>query len=209
MGLFRLSSGDTVGANTDLSRAVILDPQDRISGVQTCALPICQVAKSPTDANSRLGLARAYQLTGDLKSAQAEYKQVVRIDPDHPNLAAARQSFKLALAKQEADRHIQAAHTLESQGALAAAQEKVLEGLGLNPSDVSARLYLGQLAEKMGQLPQARNAYMDVLKEDPNNLTAAQRLKVLPAAGSPAILPGAPPASGMNGPGEAKPLPTM
>jgi len=208
MGLLRLSSGDTVGANTDLSRAVILDPQDKISGKALVELWQRQVSKSPADANARLGLARAYQLTGDLKSAQAEYKQVVRIDPDHPNLAAARQSFKLALAKQEADRDLQAAHMLESQGALAAAAEKVLAGLALNPSDVGARLYLGQLSEKMGQFPQARCAYMEVLKDDPNNLTAAQRLKVLPAASSPAMAPAVPQA-GMIGPGEAKPLPTM
>src|SRR5262249_39046325 len=104
----------------------------------------------------------------------------------------------------EADRDLQAAHTLESQGALAAAQEKALAGLALNPGDVGARLYLGQLSEKMGQFPQARSAYMEVLKDDPNNLTAAQHLKVLPAAGSPAASQ-----AGMIGFGEAKPLPTM
>ncbi len=208
MGIFRQSSGDTVGANTDLSRAVILDPQDKVAGKALVELWQRQVAKAPSDANARLGLARAYQLAGDLRSAQAEYKQVVRIDPDHPNLAAARQSFKLALAKQEADRHIQAARTLESQGALPAAHEKVLEALGLNPSDAGARLYLGQILEKMGQYPQARSAYMEVLKDDPNNLAAAQRLKALPAAAStPSPAPGF--QTGMIRPGEAQPLPTM
>lgn len=201
LGLLELSANDTVGASTDLSRAVILDPQDKIAGKALVDLWQRQVSGAPNDANAHLGLARAYQLTGDLKSAQSEYRQVVRIDPNHPNLAAARQSFKLALARQEAERNVQAARTLEGQGALEAAFEKVLEALSLNPADASTRLYQGQLLEKMGQPQQARNAYMEVLREDPSNIAAAQRLKALPGGAAQA-----PPASA---PGEAPPLSSL
>ncbi|HEY9871047.1 MAG TPA: tetratricopeptide repeat protein [Candidatus Obscuribacterales bacterium] len=202
LGLLELSANDTVGANTDLSRAVILDPQDKIAGKALVDLWQRQVSRAPNDANAHLGLARAYQLTGDLKSAQSEYRQVVRIDPNHPNLPAARQSFKLALARQEAERNLQAARTLEGQGALAAAHDKVLEALSLNPADASTRLYQGQLLEKMGQPQQARNAYMEVLREDPNNIFAAQRLKALPGGAAQAPIAGAPALAS----GEAPPL---
>jgi tetratricopeptide (TPR) repeat protein len=202
LGLLELSANDTVGANTDLSRAVILDPQDKAAGKALVDLWQRQVSKAPNDANAHLGLARAYQLTGDLKSAQSEYRQVVRIDPNHPNLPAARQSFKLVLARQEAERNIQAARTLEGQGALAAAHDKVLEALSLNPADAGTRLYQGQLLEKMGQLQQARIAYMEVLRDDPNNVAAAQRLKALPAGAAQAPMAAAPAIA----PGEAPPL---
>jgi tetratricopeptide (TPR) repeat protein len=181
IGLLKLSSGDTIGANTDLSRAVILDPKDKIAGKALTELWQKQVAKHPDDANSRLGLARAYQITGDLQSAHSEYRQVVRIDPNHPNLPACRQSFKLALARQEAGRHIDAAHTLESQGALADAHGKVSEALAVCPTDPGYRMYQGQLLEKLGQYQQAHDAYLGVLKSDPNNVLAAQRLNGLPS----------------------------
>lgn len=189
IGLLKLSSGDTIGANTDLSRAVILDPKDKIAGKALTELWQKQVAKHPDDANSRLGLARAYQITGDLQSAQSEYRQVVRIDPNHPNLPACRQSFKLALARQEAGRYVDAAHTLESQGALADAHGKVAEALAICPTDPGYRLYQGQLLERLGQYQQAHDAYLGVLKCDPNNVQAAQRLNGLPS------LLGAPPST--------------
>src|SRR5262249_19303534 len=98
MGLFKLSSeDDVVGASADLSRAVIINSKDKVAGKALIDLWQKQVAKNPNNANSHLGLARAYQLVGDLKAAQAEYREVVRIDPNHPNLPACRQSFKLAL----------------------------------------------------------------------------------------------------------------
>ncbi len=178
MGLFRYASGDIVGANAELSRSLILDPKDETAGSTLVELWQHQVSKVP-GANSHLGLARAYLLAGNLQSAQSEYRTVVRVDPENPNLPAARQAFKLALSRQEADKDVEAARTLESQGALAPAFQKVSEAVSLSPGDAAIRLYQGQLLEKLGQSDAARDAYMRVLKEDPHNILAAARLKVL------------------------------
>jgi len=197
MGLLRQSMGDVVGANADLSRAVIIDRQDKAAGSALVELWQKQVSALPNDANSHMGLARAYQLTGNLSAAQAEYRQVVRIDPNHPNLPAARQSFKLALARQEAERDVAAARTLEAQGAIPEANQKVCEALGLCPTDAGYRLYQGYLLERMGQYAQAHDAYLSVLKDDPKNVQAAQRLQALPTGWRP---PPAAPAQGLAAP---------
>jgi tetratricopeptide (TPR) repeat protein len=189
IGLVRYSQADVVGANAELSRALVLNPKDETAAKTLLDLWQQQVSKMP-NANSHLGLARAYQLAGDLKSAQTEYKTVVRMDPQNPHLPAARQSFKLALARQEAERAFKAAHTLEDQGAITAAYQKAFEAVGLSPTDAEFRLYQGHLLEKLGQLAPARDAYMRVLKDDPQNVVAAQRLKDLPdPPTAPAVVP--------------------
>lgn len=188
MGLLRYQQGEVVGANTDLSRALVLNPKDSIASKQLIDLWQHQVAHTPNGANGHLGLARAYQLSGDLKSAQGEYRQVVRIDPQNANLPAARQSFKLALARQEGEKAVEAAHTLESQGLLADAHNKVLEAVGLCPGSASMRLYQGQLSQKLGSYSEAQQAYMDVLRVDPKNEAAAIGLKSLPPMAAPSVV---------------------
>lgn len=179
MGTLRYAMNDVVGANADLSRALIINPDDKQASRSLVDLWQRQVSRGPRDVNSHLGLARAYQLSGDLKSAQNEYKQVVRLDPENPNLPAARHSFKLALARQEAKKAHLAAQTLESHGALREAHQKILEACALAPADVPIRMYEGDLARKLGLYSQAHEAYMSVLREDPKNTVAAQRLREL------------------------------
>jgi len=193
MGSLRYQQGEVIGANTDLSRALVLNPKDSAASKQLIDLWQHQVAHSPNAVNGHLGLARAYQLSGDLKSAQGEYRQVVRIDPQNPNLPAARQSFKLALARQEGERAVDAAHTLENQGLLNDAHSKALEAVGLCPGNVSMRLYQAQLSQKMGSYNEAHDAYMDVLRVDPKNEEAAAGLKSLPPMTAPQVVNNDPP----------------
>ena len=179
LGIVRYKLKDVVGANTDLSRALVLNQDDKLAGQTLVDLWQRQVSLHPKDPNSHLGLARAYQLSGDLKSAQGAYRTVVSIDPNHPNLPAARQSFKLALARQEAQKTYEAAKTLDASGALPEAYNKAAESVSLSPGDVKFRLYQADLAERLGNRPEARNLYMEILRQDPKNLIAAQKVKSL------------------------------
>jgi tetratricopeptide (TPR) repeat protein len=179
LGIMKLKQGDIVGANTELSRALVLDPHDQYAAKELVDLWQNQVSRVP-GANSHLGLARAYQLAGDLQSAQAQYRDVVAIDPQNPHLAAARESFKLALAKQEAEHDIQAAQTLESQGAIEEACQKLTDAVKLSPGDSDLRVHQGYLLEQLHRYSAAHDAYMDALKINPHNLLAASRLKALP-----------------------------
>lgn len=190
MGIIRLGQSDIVGANSDLSRALVVNPNDKVASQNLIDLWQKQVTTNPNSANSHLGLARAHQLSGDLQSAQAEYRKVVEIDPNNANLPAARQSFKLALARQEAHHAVDAAHNLEAAGALQEAHAKVSEAVKLCPGDSSFKLYQAQLSEKMGNHDQAHAGYMGVLKDDPNNSEAAKSLNGLAAAAPAMLLPG-------------------
>ena len=187
LGIAQYNDGDLVAASANLSKALGLDPKDKLAGKTLVELWQRQLSRLPT-ANSHLGLARAYQLSGDLASAQAEYKEVVRLDPNNSNLPAARHSFKLALARQQAENSVQAARTLEANGALRDAYKKVYEAVSWNPADASLRFYQGQLLEKLGQVPQAREAYMHVLRIQPTNAAAAARLKDLPLEVAPGMV---------------------
>ncbi|MBX9688723.1 MAG: tetratricopeptide repeat protein [Candidatus Obscuribacterales bacterium] len=178
LGMQHLANSDLVAANSHLSRALIINPADKEAGQSLVKLWQSQVSRLP-NANSHLGLARAYQLNGDLQSAQAEYREVVRLDPSHPYLPAARQSFKIALAKQEADKSLSAAKTLEQQGLLSEAFQKSSEAVSYSPGNSAYKLYQAQLLEKMGQPAQAKQVYLNVLKDDPQNTAAVSKIKEL------------------------------
>jgi tetratricopeptide (TPR) repeat protein len=156
LGIARYYLNDHVGANADLTRALVLNTQDSPAAQTLFQLWQQQVQARPNDPNSHLGLARAYQIAGNLPAAQSEYLKVVALNPQHPNLPAARQSFKLAYARQEAHRAFQESQTLANQGALHAAYQKAHEAVEYCPSD---NRYLNQkasLGEKLGPvaLPQ-------------------------------------------------------
>jgi len=50
----------------------------------------------------------------------------------------------------------------------------------LSPGDPQVLLLRGQVSEKLGLYEQAHGSYMSVLKADPKNVEAAQKLKTLP-----------------------------
>lgn len=149
LGITRYQLNDYVGANADLTRALVLNPMDIQAGDTLLSLWHHQVASRPQDANAHLGLARAYQVIGDLKSAQIEYKTVVALNPNHPNLPAARQSFKLALAKQEAYKAYDQAMAMERDGNLLSAFQKANEAVSLYPSEKEFQNYKDFLGSRM------------------------------------------------------------
>lgn len=149
LGMTRLKLRDYTGASADLTRALILDQSDKVAANALIGLWREQVTSRPSDPNSHLGLARALQVAGDLSAAQAEYKTVVQLNPSHPHLPAARQSFKLALAKQEAKKAYDLAQSLEKEGALSAAYQKASDAVGLYPSDKNYKAYWETLGEKI------------------------------------------------------------
>jgi len=211
LGIVRYKLKDVVGANSDLTRALVQDPGDKLAGTTLIELWQHQVSTNPKDANAHLGLARAYQLAGNLKAAQNEYRTVVKLEPEHPNLPAARHSFKLALARQEAVAAFEAAQTLDSQGATREAFNKATEAVDLSPGDVGFRLFQAQLLEKLGDNNGAVSLYMNVLKKDSRNVIAAQRIaalsEILASTGGLSATPGLlslrPPVSAPNSEGPA------
>jgi tetratricopeptide (TPR) repeat protein len=190
MGIIRLGQSDVVGANSDLSRALVVNPNDKVASRNLIELWQKQVTTNPQSANSHLGLARAHQLSGDLQSAQAEYRKVVEIDPNNPNLPAARQSFKLALARQEAHHAVEAAHNLEAAGALQEAHSKVSEAVKLCPGDSSFKLYQAQLSEKMNAVAGGGNVGSGDTSNANGLVSAAAAAGGLAAAAPALLLPG-------------------
>ncbi|MBX9720133.1 MAG: hypothetical protein K2X81_01960, partial [Candidatus Obscuribacterales bacterium] len=188
LGMYFLRKADLNNSSDELSKAISLNPSDKEAGQNLVKVWQCHVKNSP-DANSHLGLARAYQLIGDLPSAQAEYKEVVRLDPNNPALVSARESFKAAEAKQVAENEVTAAEKLEAQGHLLEAYNTVADALRYSPGNSNYMLYGAELLEGMGRPAQARDVYLNVLQIDPKNVCAAMHLKKLAEAGSPASEP--------------------
>jgi tetratricopeptide (TPR) repeat protein len=198
LGIMHYQQGDIIGASDDLSKALMINPTDKAAASHLVELWRNQVTHNPNAANSHLGLGRAYQLAGDLSQAQSEYRQVVRLDPLNPKLPQARRSFKIAMARQEAQHAFEAAHEFETRGMLREAQGKAYEAANLFPTNIQMRLYHAQLSQKLGYYADAQNSYLAVLKQDPNNELAAAGLRALPLAnanppGSAAMMPVATP----------------
>ncbi len=197
LGIARYHLKDYAGANADLTRALVINSSDKEAARTLLELWHHQVASRPTDANSHLGLARAYQVAGDLPAAQNEYKTVVKIHPQHPNLPTARQSFKLAYAKQEAGKAYDLAKTLESQGSLLSAYQKASEAVHLYPSEARYQSYCAQLAAKMqaaAQNPNAANALNQQSTLVPGSTPEAPPVLIPTAQAiglAPAAVPGA------------------
>lgn len=188
LGMLKLSHGDIVGANSELSRALIVNPKDEQAANSLVGLWKNQVTRVP-GANSHLGLARAYQLAGDLQSAQGEYRTVVQLEPENPHLPAARQAFKLALSRQESDKAVDTARRLESQGQLIEAYGKVNEAVQLSPGDAELHTYRGFLAEKLQNPIAAKESYATALKINPNHPVAGARIGALPTFGGGGLAP--------------------
>jgi len=183
LGALRYQMRDYVGANADLTRALVLNDQDTVAAQTLIDLWQRQVASRPQDASAHLGLARAYQVTGDLDSAKKEYKEVVKIDPKHANLPAARQSFKLALAKREARKSFDLAHSLEAQGQMAAAYQKATDAVELYPSDNTYHAYKAKIASQLQAMGQPVYAQSGMAMQALSNLV--QQGEQPPAANLP------------------------
>ncbi|CAN5403523.1 hypothetical protein BH11CYA1_BH11CYA1_04690 [soil metagenome] len=158
LGIARYHLKDYAGANADLTRALVINSGDKEAAHTLIELWHHQVASRPGDANAHLGLARAYQVAGDLPAAQDAYKTVVKIQPQHPNLPAARQSFKLAYARQESRKAYELAQTLERQGSLLSAYQKAGDAVQLFPSETLYQKYSADLAAKLAATAQNSSA---------------------------------------------------
>ncbi len=185
LGIARYHLKDYVGANADLTRALVLNAGDQEAAKVLIGLWHEQVASRPQDATSHLGLARAYQVAGDLPAAQNEYKTVVKINPHHPNLPAARQSFKLAFARQEARKAYELAQTLEMQGSIPSAFQKASDAVALYPSELRYQAY----RKKLGDMLASSNAGAPDVVMPQSPVFEAPPAEALPTAQAIGIAP--------------------
>jgi hypothetical protein len=61
------------------------------------------------------------------------------------------------------------------------AYNKASTAVGYSPDNSEYMLYQGQILEKLGQLPTARQVYLKILEFDPQNTIAVQRIKQMPS----------------------------
>jgi len=195
LGLFCLNNRDLVEANNQLTKVLQMDGGDQEAARNLVSLWQAQLSVA-NNANSHFGLARAYQLSGSLDLARSEYREVVKLDPNNPALPAARQSFKQAQARQEAEKDLQQAEQLELQGRVNDAYQLVGQAMALSPANNMYKLYQAELLTKLGQPAVARQICTNVLKDEPQNQTAMQMLQLLANYNGPAapaqctVLPG-------------------
>jgi tetratricopeptide (TPR) repeat protein len=179
VGLLCLADKDTVGANSYLSRALEEDGNDTVASKALIDLWQHQISLSTNSANAHMGLARAYQLSGQLDLAANEYNTVARIEPENPNLSVARETLQHAVVHKQSTLAIAEARALESEGSFEQAKNRIGEALASDPTNSELLLLQGELLEKLGKAGDAADAYRAVLYADPKNEEAARRLKNL------------------------------
>lgn len=178
LGLILLSQKDLTGAVTSLRKALVLNPNDTAAGNALVELWQRQVAANPLVPENHLGLAGAYQLTGNFAGASQEYGKLEAIDPKNTSLAAGRASLERALAHARSEKHRLAAETLLSQGLNREAYAEIKQAAMAEPRNARYQLMLAQCLEALGEYKGAHQAYLTCVLIDPvNNKAAAQRLK--------------------------------
>lgn len=178
LGLLLLNQKDLTGAVTSLRKALILNPNDTAAGNALVELWQRQITANPLQPENHLGLAGAYQLTGNFAGASQEYGKLEALDPQNTSLTAGRASLERAMAHARSEKHRLAAETLLSQGLSREALIEIKQAATAEPKNARYQLLLAQCLESLGDFKGAHQAYLTCVLIDPiNNKSAAIRLK--------------------------------
>jgi tetratricopeptide (TPR) repeat protein len=178
LGFLAASRKDLTQAAASLRKAAILDPKDQAAGQALVEIWRKQVAENPLLAENHLGLAGAYQLTGDFAAAEAEYGKLEALDAKNSSLTSGRASLAKAIDHTKAEKHKLAAQTLYGQGLRKEALAEISQAAMLEPRNASYQFLLGECLEATGDFQAAHQAYLTCVLIDPeNNKEAAARMK--------------------------------
>lgn len=193
LGMVALAQKDYTAAAASLRKAVILDPHDNAAGQTLVEIWRKQVAANPLLAENHLGLAGAFQLTGDFVGADSEYRKLAALDPKNPGLESGRASLARAYQHEKAEKHRLAAETLFKQSLRREALAEISQAVMVEPRNAKYQFLLGECLEANGDYQGAHQAYLTCVLIDPEaNQEAAARMRRMQssspgpgAAGSP------------------------
>ncbi|MFA6212252.1 MAG: tetratricopeptide repeat protein [Candidatus Obscuribacterales bacterium] len=180
LGLMYMMQKDYTSAAASLRKAVILDAKDNAAGQALIDIWRKQVSMNPELAENHLGLAGAYQLTGEFQSAAGEYLQVEQLDPGNARLAPGRESLARAMRHTTAEKHRAAAEVFISQGLAKDALSEISQAVNVEPKNPRYQFLMGEALESSGDVQGALRAYHTSVLIDPqNNQEAAARMRDL------------------------------
>lgn len=180
LGLMYMMQKDYTSAAASLRKAVILDAKDNAAGQALIDIWRKQVSMNPELAENHLGLAGAYQLTGEYQSAAGEYLQVEQLDPGNARLAPGRESLARAMRHTTAEKHRVAAEVFISQGLAKDALSEISQAVNVEPKNPRYQFLMGEALESSGDVQGALRAYHTSVLIDPqNNQEAAARMRDL------------------------------
>lgn len=180
LGLIYMMQKDYTSAAASLRKAVIIDAKDNAAGLALIDIWRKQVSMNPELAENHLGLAGAYQLTGDYQSAAGEYLQVEQLDPGNARLAPGRESLARAMRHTTAEKHRVAAEVFISQGLAKDALSEISQAVNVEPRNARYQFLMGEALESGGDIQGALRAYHTSVLIDPqNNQEAAARMRDL------------------------------
>ncbi len=180
LGMMYMMQKDYASAAASLRKAVILDSKDAAAGQALIDIWRKQVSINPELAENHLGLAGAFQLTGDFQSAAGEYLQVEQLDPGNARLAPGRESLQRAMKHTTAEKHRAAAEVFISQGLARDALAEISQAVTVEPRNARYQFLMGEALESGGDVQGALRAYHTSVLIDPeNNQEAAARMRDL------------------------------
>jgi Flp pilus assembly protein TadD len=150
---------------------------------------------APESLRIRVNLAQAYQESGDLERARAEYEEVARLHPDRLETADAlnnlgniqREAGQLAPALATYDRaltlqprHVAArngrALALQGLGRVEEAEHELAAALAIAPDAATTHSNLGNLYFRRDEIEPARDQYLAAVGLDPDHADAHNNL---------------------------------
>src|SRR6266404_3059185 len=154
-------------------------PDDALDAYQKAA------ALTPKDPEPHLSAGLLRERRKDFPAAEAEYKQVLILDPRSSEAVIGLSSIYMKSGRiadaepllrqlaterpDDAGLHLQLGRVLAAQGQTDEAVSEIKSALQLSPSDSEAQRDLADLLRDSGKLPDAEKTYRDLVKSNPND----------------------------------------
>ena len=137
------------------------------------------VRLAPLVAENHVGLATALQQKRDFTSAEEEYNQALKLDPDNQVAVNGLKSLSEDKQKAQGLQFVETALKLQSVGKYDDAIQNYVKAIELTPSDASLHYNIGTAFQAKNDIDHAEKAYKKALEVDPKNEKAKSALEMI------------------------------
>ena len=174
-----LALRDVVAAIDHYKKALQLEPnsQDALAANVRGWNEAIRIA--PLIAENHIGLANALQQKKDFVSAEEEYNQALKLDPENAIVLHGLESLEQDVLKAKASQFVEQALKLQSEGKYDDAISQYVKAIEVNPNDTKLHYNIGTAFQAKEDFEHAEKAYKKSLEIDPQNEKSKTALELL------------------------------
>lgn len=137
------------------------------------------VRLAPLVPENHIGLAQALQQKGDFESAEEEYNQAIKLDPNNVSAVEGLRSLERDKQKSKATTFVEQALKFQSESNYNEAIKQYIQAIEIAPEDPQLHYNIGTAFQASGDFEHAKKAYLKSLSINPENEKAKKALESL------------------------------